>query len=141
MFDRRKFIKVSSLTSLLGLTKVVAAADASANVKPIVISTWDFGKAANTEAWKTLSSGGSVVDAVEAGVKIPEADESNQSIGYGGLPDRDGRVTLDACIMDGSNLACGSVACLENIVHPISVAKLVMQKTPHVMLVGDGALH
>ena len=140
MFDRRKFIKISSFTSLLGFTKVAAASDASAIVKPIVISTWDFGKEANTEAWKILGAGGNVVDAVEAGVKIPEADPNNQSVGYGGLPDRDGRVTLDACIMDGSNLSCGSVACLENIVHPISVAKLVMQKTPHVMLVGDGAL-
>ena len=140
MFDRRKFIKISSFTSLLALTKVVAAADVSANVKPIVISTWDFGKEANAEAWKILAVAGKVVDAVEAGVKIPEADPNNQSVGYGGLPDRDGRVTLDACIMDGSNLACGSVACLENIVHAISVAKLVMQNTPHVMLVGDGAL-
>jgi N4-(beta-N-acetylglucosaminyl)-L-asparaginase len=87
-----------------------------------------------------LAAGGKVIDAVEAGVKIPEADESNQSVGYGGLPDRDGRVTLDACIMNGENLACGSVACLEHIVHPISVARLVMEKTPHVMLVGDGAL-
>jgi N4-(beta-N-acetylglucosaminyl)-L-asparaginase len=124
---------------LLGFTKAAVAADVSVP-KPIVISTWDFGKEANTEAWKILASGGKVIDAVEAGVKIPEADENNQSIGYGGLPDRDGRVTLDACIMDGANLACGSVACLEYIVHPISVAKLVMQKTPHVMLVGDGAL-
>lgn len=139
MLDRRKFIKFSSLTSLLGFTKAAIAADVSAT-KPIVVSTWDFGKAANTEAWKILSAGGKVVDAVEAGVKIPEADPNNQSVGYGGLPDRDGRVTLDACIMDGSNLACGSVACIEHIVHPISVAKLVMQKTPHVMLVGDGAL-
>lgn len=118
----------------------MTAADVSTAIKPIVISTWDFGKEANVEAWKILNSGGKVIDAVEAGVKIPEADPNNQSVGYGGLPDRDGKVTLDACIMDGANLACGSVACLEHIVHPISVAKLVMQKTPHVMLVGDGAL-
>lgn len=139
MLDRRNFIKFSSVASLLGFTKAAVAADVSVT-KPVVISTWDFGKEANAEAWKVLASGGKVIDAVEAGVKIPEADENNQSVGYGGLPDRDGRVTLDACIMDGANLACGSVACLEHIVHPISVAKLVMQKTPHVMLVGDGAL-
>jgi N4-(beta-N-acetylglucosaminyl)-L-asparaginase len=71
---------------------------------------------------------------------VPEADASNQSVGLGGFPDRDGKVTLDACIMDGNTLNCGSVAFLEHIMHPISVAKLVMQKTPHVMLVGEGAL-
>ena len=90
-----------------------------------MISTWDFGKAANAEAWKTLSAGGRAVDAVESGVKIPEADPTNQSVGYGGLPDRDGRVTLDACIMDEKG-GCGSVMCLEHIMHPISVARLVI---------------
>jgi len=72
-------------------------------------------------------------------VKIPEGDPNERSVGYGGRPDRDGRVTLDSCIMDEfSNI--GSVACLEHIKHPISVARAVMEKTPHVMLVGDGAL-
>lgn len=106
---------------------------------PIVVSTWDFGKAANAEAWKILATGGRALDAVEAGVRVPEADESNQSVGYGGLPDRDGRVTLDACIMD-EQYNIGSVMCLEHIIHAISVARLVMEKTPHVQLVGDGAL-
>jgi N4-(beta-N-acetylglucosaminyl)-L-asparaginase len=86
-----------------------------------------------------LGKGGRALDAVEAGVKIPEADPNNQSVGYGGLPDRDGHVTLDACIMD-ELYNCGSVMCLEHIMHPISVARLVMEKTPHVVLVGDGAL-
>jgi N4-(beta-N-acetylglucosaminyl)-L-asparaginase len=140
MINRRKFLQLTSLTTPLLVTKKNRYFEEHANTKPIVISTWDFGKAANAEAWKTLIANGKVIDAVEAGVKIPEADPDNQSVGYGGLPDRDGHVTLDACIMDGSNLACGSVAFLEHIVHPISVAKLVMQKTPHVMLVGDGAL-
>ena len=140
MINRRKFLQLSSITTPLLVTKKSGYFEDHANTKPIVISTWDFGKAANAEAWKTLIAGGKVIDAVEAGVKIPEADPGNQSVGYGGLPDRDGHVTLDACIMDGSNLACGSVAFLEHIVHPISVAKLVMQKTPHVMLVGEGAL-
>jgi N4-(beta-N-acetylglucosaminyl)-L-asparaginase len=76
---------------------------------------------------------------VEAGARVPEADPKNNSVGYGGAPDRDGRVTLDACIMDEFG-NCGSVACLEHIMHPISVARKVMEKTPHVMLVGDGAL-
>jgi N4-(beta-N-acetylglucosaminyl)-L-asparaginase len=95
--------------------------------------------AANDAAWKILSSGGRALDAVEAGAKVPEADATERSVGYGGLPDRDGHVTLDACIMDEHG-NCGSVAFLEHIMHPISVARLVMEKTPHVMLVGDGAL-
>ncbi|WP_282456602.1 isoaspartyl peptidase/L-asparaginase [Chitinophaga sedimenti] len=106
---------------------------------PIVISTWDFGRAANRAAWDVLKNGGRALDAVEAGVKIPEADPNNHTVGYSGFPDRDGRVTLDACIMDEKG-NCGSVAALEHIVHPISVARRVMEKTPHVMLVGDGAL-
>ncbi len=106
---------------------------------PVVVSTWDFGKAANAAAWNVLSRSGRALDAVEAGVRVPEADETNQSVGYGGLPDRDGRVTLDACIMD-EKYNCGSVMCLEHIKHPISVARLVMEKTPHVILAGEGAL-
>src|SRR5687768_15927270 len=138
MINRRRFLQLSSLTAPLLTAKDSLALSKSAGIKPIVISTWDFGKEANSEAWKILSSGGKVIDAVEAGVKITEADPNNQSVGYGGLPDRDGNVTLDACIMDGSNLACGSVAFLQHILHPISVARLVMQKTPHVMLAGEG---
>ena len=143
LFQRRKFLQTSLLSSasfLLHKSSLAALAEtAAAATAPIVISTWDFGKEANAEAWKTLSTGGNVLDAVEAGVRIPEADPNNHTIGLGGYPDRDGKVTLDACIMDG-NLNCGSVAFLENIVHPISVARLVMEKTPHVMLVGEGAL-
>jgi len=107
--------------------------------KPIVISTWNFGVQANGAAWEILKNNGRAIDAVEAGVKIPEGDPTERSVGYGGRPDRDGKVTLDACIMDEfSNI--GSVAALEHIKHPISVARAVMEKTPHVMLVGDGAL-
>ena len=104
----------------------------------IVISTWSHGIKANEEAWKILSNGGKSIDAVEAGVKITEADITNRSVGIGGRPDREGHVTLDACIMN-ENSKCGSVACLEGIKHPISVARAVMDKTPHVMLVGEGA--
>lgn len=144
MFNRRKFLKASALSaSLLALDKNKAAAmlptSFSAAIKPIVISTWDFGIAANKAAWEVLSKGGRALDAVEMGVHVPEADPKNQSVGYGGLPDRDGKVTLDACIMDDLG-NCGSVAGLEHIIHPISVARMVMEKTPHVMLVGDGAL-
>jgi N4-(beta-N-acetylglucosaminyl)-L-asparaginase len=144
MASRRKFLQTSLFSSLgvLAARKVQAHTDVQYPViknEPIVISTWDFGKAANAEAWKVLEKGGRALDAVEAGVKIPEADPSNQSVGYGGLPDRDGHVTCDACIMD-ENYNCGSVMALEHIVHAISVARLVMEKTPHVVLVGDGAL-
>ena len=104
-----------------------------------MLSTWNFGLQANVEAWKILSKGGRAVDAVEAGAKVPEGDPKETSVGLGGLPDRDGRVTLDSCIMDEHG-GCGSVAFLEHIVHPVSVARLVIEKTPHVMLVGEGAL-
>ncbi len=106
---------------------------------PMVISTWDFGKVANNQSWKVLSAGGSSLDAVEKGINIIEEDENNQTVGIGGLPDREGHVTLDACIMDHES-NCGSVMGLENIVNVISVARKVMEKTPHVILVGDGAL-
>jgi len=106
---------------------------------PMVISTWNHGYEANEAAWKVLENGGSAVDAVEAGVRIPEADPDNLSVGYGGLPDRDGHVTLDASIMKG-NGECGSVTFLEHIKHPISVARLVMDETAHVILSGEGAL-
>jgi len=140
---RRKFLQTSVLSSLgLIINKAHANGDAPApTVKgsPIVISTWGPNVKANAEAWTILGKGGRALDAVEAGVKIPEADPADMSVGYGGLPDRDGRVTLDACIMD-ENGNIGSVMCLEHIMHPISVARLVMEKTPHVQLVGDGAL-
>ncbi|HNR86351.1 MAG TPA: N(4)-(beta-N-acetylglucosaminyl)-L-asparaginase, partial [Taishania sp.] len=106
---------------------------------PIVLSTWRFGIPANEAAWEVLKNNGRALDAVEKGVHVPEADPNERSVGYGGRPDRDGRVTLDACIMDEfSNI--GAVACLEHIKHPISVARAVMEKTPHVFLVGEGAL-
>lgn len=139
--SRRKFVgALIGTTGLLSTRELFSRPPAGSKKKwPVVISTWDFGMAANLEAWKTLSVNGRAVDAVEAGVKIPEADPNNGSVGYGGLPDRDGRVTLDACIMD-EFYNCGSVMCLEHIVHAISVARLVMEKTPHVVLTGEGAL-
>ncbi len=145
MATRRKFLQTSVISSASVLANRQTLADTikyPRDVKkdqPIVISTWDFGKAANAAAWAVLSKGGRALDAVEAGVKIPEADPSNRSVGYGGLPDRDGHVTLDACIMD-EFYNCGSVMALEHIIHAISVARLVMEKTPHIVLAGDGAL-
>jgi len=109
------------------------------NAFPVVIATWGPNLKANAAAWEVLSKGGYALDAVEAGVRVPEADPLDTSVGYGGFPDRDGHVTLDACIMNELGMA-GSVSFLEHIMHPISVARLVMEKTPHVMLVGEGAL-
>jgi N4-(beta-N-acetylglucosaminyl)-L-asparaginase len=137
MFNRRRFIQFTSLGSLSLLFKQGYAEKLSKN-NPIVISTWAPNVLANQVAWKTLASGGRAVDAVESGVQIPEADPKDQSVGYGGFPDRDGKVTLDACIMDEKG-NCGAVMFLEGIKHPIKVARLVMEKTPHVQLVGEGA--
>jgi len=105
---------------------------------PIVISTWSHGIAANEAAMTLIVNGGRALDAVEAGVRVPESDPKMMSVGYGGLPDRDGHVTLDACIMDETG-NCGSVSFLEHIKNPISVARKVMEDTPHVMLSGKGA--
>ncbi len=105
---------------------------------PIVIATWDNLKATEAAA-EVLNNGGGALDAVEQGAKIPEADPQDNSVGYGGLPDRSGIVTLDACIMDHQGNA-GAVCFLQNIMHPISVARRVMESTPHVMLSGQGAL-
>ena len=147
MTNRRNFLKKTALaTAGLALTSFKDTDETFENKvvlntvqKPIVLSTWRFGIEANAAAWEILSKNGRALDAVEAGVKIPEGDPNERSVGYGGRPDRDGKVTLDACIMDEfSNI--GSVACLEHIKHPISVARAVMEKTPHVMLVGKGAL-
>ncbi|HTM91023.1 MAG TPA: N(4)-(beta-N-acetylglucosaminyl)-L-asparaginase [Flavisolibacter sp.] len=142
MLNRRKFVQSSFLSSAaLFLNKTIFATGSSDFVKnnPVVISTWGDNVKANAEAWTILSSNGRALDAVEAGVQIPEADPADQSVGYGGLPDRDGKVTLDACIMD-ENSNCGAVMFLEDIKHPIKLARLVMEKTPHVQLVGEGAL-
>jgi N4-(beta-N-acetylglucosaminyl)-L-asparaginase len=142
MTDRRKFLKTSALASAALLVNSSTNAENKPNVKvskPIVLSTWKFGLKCNETAWEILKNNGKALDAVEAGVMVCEADPNERSVGYGGRPDRDGRVTLDACIMDEmSNI--GSVACLEFIKHPISVARAVMEKSPHVMFVGDGAL-
>jgi len=142
MTTRRSFIKKISLSAaLLPVMKMLPGRSFFNPVKeyPVVISTWNFGIPANESAWKILSSGGKALDAVEEGVKVPEGDANVRSVGYGGLPDRDGYVTLDSCIMD-NNARCGSVAFLQHIKHPISVARLVMEKTPHIMLAGEGAL-
>lgn len=145
--NRRQFLTKTTLAAAGTITIPSWIEKASANSAPIpdptnipmVISTWNHGFEANEAAWKVLVEGGAAIDAVEQGVRVPEADPDNLSVGYGGLPDRDGKVTLDACIMKG-NGECGSVSFLQHIKHPISVARMVMEKTPHVMLSGEGAL-
>ncbi|MDX1364761.1 isoaspartyl peptidase/L-asparaginase family protein [Arenibacter latericius] len=146
---RRNFLKNSTLTTA-GMISVpflascqenpkqkTAGTDSNKTIKPIAICTWNFMNA-TAKAWEVLEKGGSSLDAVEQGVMVEEADLNNETVGNGGRPDRDGRVTLDACIMD-KDANCGAVLCMENIAHPISVARKVMEETPHVMLVGKGA--
>ena len=126
----------------LGLAAATSASAArksgSPSLKATIVSTWDFGAAANAAAFARMKSGGSLLDIVEEGARVPEADPTNHSVGYGGYPDRDGHVTCDAIIMDDAG-GVGAVAALEDIVHAISVARKVMEKTPHTMLVGEGA--
>lgn len=141
MPTRRSFLQWGALSSLFPLsacTGVERTSPPDTVNKPIIVTTWPFGLAANEEAWKILSRDGRALDAVEAGARVAELDPDNVTVGYGGRPDRQGHVTLDACIMD-ENGRCGSVAFLEHIKTPTSVARLVMEKTPHVMLVGEGA--
>ncbi len=150
MQDRRQFIKVG-LVGSAGLA--VGCGDGMADEQPatnniteegpkaegaIVLSTWSHGLPANAKAWEVLQAGGTVLDAVEQGVAVVESDFTNRSVGLGGMPDRDGKVTLDACIQDHEGRA-GAVAFIQRFEHPISIARAVMEKTPHVFLVGAGA--
>ncbi len=152
MSNRRNFLQKSAIGSFLtaiGILPVAACATTEKTIatvvnnptviKPIAIATWNQNEAATAAAWKVIAAGGRALDAVEQGVKVPEGDPKDQSVGYGGRPDRDGKVTLDACIMDETG-NCGSVCFLQHIKHPISVARKVMEETPHVILSGEGAL-
>ena len=134
--QRRKFISISALGAL-AVPFQSFKLHTSNTTKPIVISTWDAGVNANKAAWNILQNGGIALDAVEQGVMVTE-NENNCCVGLNANPDREGIVTLDASIMD-ENGNCGSVAFLERIKHPISLARKIMEKTPHVLLVGEGA--
>lgn len=109
-------------------------------MKPVMVATWNFGVKAVSKGMDILLSGGSALDAVEEGIKVVEDDLEVLSVGLGGLPNVEGEVELDASIMDGGTLRCGAVGALKDIRHPISVARKVMELTPHVLLVGEGAL-
>jgi len=142
--SRRRFLKNLGLASAgLAIKPITTTAQTTAKTlplkdSPLVISTWIHGMEANAGAWSVLENGGAALDAVQKGVAVAESDMNNRSVGLAGRPDRDGHVTLDACIMDHDS-RCGSVAFLEDIQHPIDVARAIMDKTPHVMLVGEGA--
>lgn len=154
--SRRDFLKFTAVLPLsaalpvslpfaVSATQSAAATPASASQAApqtagaaVVVSTWEHGMPANAAAWQVLSSGGTALDAVEQGVRVPEADPNVRTVGLGGYPDASGEVTLDACIMD-HQMNCGAVAYLKRIKHPISVARKVMEQTSHVMLVGEGA--
>lgn len=147
---RRNFIKNASITGI-GLTistsflnckddnpeKIDKTTIVPVNAIPIVVATWDV-KESTKKAWEIIQNGGSALDAVEQGCMVEEANEKNQTVGKGGFPDRDGNVTLDACVMD-KNGNCGAVVYLQNITHAVSVARKIMEETPHVMLAGEGA--
>lgn len=137
MTTRRRFLHSTLLAgSALALPQGAGAATTSSRTR--VVSTWDFGVGANQAAWPVLARGGDALDAVETGARWAEGTLCNSTVGRCGYPDRDGTLTLDASIMDGDG-RCGAVAALEDIAHPVSVARAVMEKTPHVLLVGDGA--
>jgi len=135
--SRRDFLKRTAAVGALTALPGSARAATKRRARPVAIATWNNREALEA-AWNVLVGGGYALDAVEAGVHVPEADPDDRSVGLGGHPDRDGRVTLDSCIMDERH-RCGSVAAIEDILHPVSVARKVMEETPHVMLVGDGA--
>lgn len=107
---------------------------------PLIVSTWPFGKPANERAFETLTGGQGGLDAIEHGIRVTEADPGNSSVGLGGIPNAEGVVQLDACIMSGPGHRAGSVAAVEGFRHPISIARRVMEVTPHVMMVGQGAM-
>lgn len=144
--ERRSFVKLGAVGLVASIVKPALAGEdtipdpffSDYNGGAKMISTWSHGQEANRAGWKLIEEGKTSLDAVEAGARQTEGDVTNRSVGIGGMPDREGHVTLDACIMDW-NSNCGSVGCLEGIAHPISVAKHIMQNTPHIMLVGAGA--
>ena len=135
---RRDFLRSSALGLAVPSSLMNADTLKTNKNNPVICSTWNFGLPANELAWKVLDNGGKAMDAAEAGAQHAESDPENSSVGFGGLPDEKGNVTLDACVMDSTGNA-GSVAFLQNIKHPVSVARKIMEETKHVMLVGEGA--
>ncbi len=140
---RRDFMKsvagAATLTALESKTGSSAGTDDAENPHPVFLSTWTHGKPANERAAEVFLSGGSLLDAVERGINGPENDPAVMSVGYGGLPNSQGVVELDAAIMDGTRHRAGAVCNLHHIKNPISVARMVLEKTRHTTLAGEGA--
>jgi isoaspartyl peptidase/L-asparaginase-like protein (Ntn-hydrolase superfamily) len=135
--DKTRFHVIAlAIASLINMNCL--ADESGTSLRPLIISTWEFGKPANEAALARIEAGGSTLDAVEAGIRQAEG-AGLPSVGLTGRPNAAGYVQLDACIMHGPGQKAGSVAGIEGIAHPISVARLVMERTPHVMLVGEGA--
>ena len=135
--DRRSFLK--SVAGTAALAAVEGRPSWASDAGPVFLSTWPHGKPANERAAEVFKGGGSLLDALEKGINVPENDPAVTSVGYGGLPNAEGVVELDAAIMDGTRHRAGSVCSLHMIKNPISVARLVMEKTRHTTLVGEGA--
>ena len=135
--DRRSFIKtVAGAAALAAGDFDARAAESGA---PVFLSTWEHGKQANDRAAEVFKSGASLLDSIEKGINVPENDPNVMSVGYGGLPNEEGMVELDAAIMDGTRHRAGAVASLHNIKNPISVARQVLEKTKHTTMAGEGA--
>jgi len=137
--SRRKFVRRAALGLAAGAAAAHAQPPPEKGETPLIVSTWPFAKASNDAAIKILLDGGSILDAVERGIWVTEDDVTNKSVGLGGSPNAAGFVQLDSCMMYGPGHKAGSVAAIEGIRHPISAARRVMEKSPHVMLVGEGA--
>jgi L-asparaginase/N4-(beta-N-acetylglucosaminyl)-L-asparaginase len=135
--DRRVFMK--SMVGAAALAALETKTAPAAESGPVFLSTWVHGKPANERAAEVFKSGGSLLDAVEKGINVPENDPKVMSVGYGGLPNEEGEVELDAAIMDGTRHHAGAVCSLRRIKNPISVARLVLEKTRHTTLAGEGA--
>ncbi len=138
--DRRRFL-AGSAAATAALTASCASAGGAPSVvqRPVLIATWPFGRHAAEVGRDVIRDGGSVLDGVEHGVRDIERRGSDGSVGIRGRPNAAGYTQVDACIMNGDDHKAGSVAGVEGIVHPITAARLVMEKTKHVMLVGEGA--
>jgi isoaspartyl peptidase/L-asparaginase-like protein (Ntn-hydrolase superfamily) len=136
---RREFLKGTAAAAATVAAMSKRAAAQSGAIQPTVIATWDYGLELVTAAQKALLAKKELLDALEAGVNVVENDPKVLTVGYGGMPNEDGVVQLDAAIMDGRTHRAGAVAAIERIKNPISVARQVMERTDHVMLVGAGA--
>src|SRR5690242_6850119 len=135
-FGRRDFMKSVAGAAALSMSEIPAGAAASG---PVFLATWPHGKPAVDRAAEVFHAGGSLMEAVEKGINVPEDDPKIASVGYGGLPNEDGVVELDAAIMDGTLHRAGAVCVLHSIKNPISVARQVIEKTRHTTLAGEGA--